>query len=165
MTYIHPCVRQPRQAARAAFPSALLRVVTMVAAFLAVPVSAQQGMQKGEWRYYAGDSGSTRYSVLDQINSDNVKQLKVAWRWKTDNFGPDPEFRNQSTPLMVDGVLYVTAGYRRAVAAIDAATGETLWTYHPKEEDRRWRKSPRRNSGRGVSYWTDGTQKSPLGTT
>ncbi|MBI4464651.1 MAG: PQQ-binding-like beta-propeller repeat protein [Acidobacteria bacterium] len=119
---------------------------------------AQRGAKGGEWRFYGGDSGSTKYSALDQINRDNVKDLKIAWRWKTDNFGPSPEFLYEATPLMVNGVLYTTAGYRRAVAAIDAATGETLWIYR-MDEGERGLKAPRRNSGRGVAYWTDGTEE------
>ncbi len=112
--------------------------------------SAQHGPRDGEWRYYGGDAGSTRYSPLDQINRDNVADLQVAWRWRADNFGPQPEFNYRTTPLMVDGVLYATAGYRRTAVAIDAGTGETLWTYRLDEGDRA---APRRNSGRGVAWW------------
>ena len=60
----------------------------------------------GEWRDHGGDAGSTKYSPLDQINRDNVKDLRIAWRWKAENFGPLPDFRFQVTPLMVGGVLY-----------------------------------------------------------
>ena len=63
---------------------------------------------------------------------------------------PAPEYNYRTTPLMVDGVLYATAGYRRAAVAIDAGTGETLWTYRLDESGR---SAPRRNSGRGVAYW------------
>ena len=112
--------------------------------------TAQSGAENGQWRYYGGDAGSTRYAPLDQIDRDNVADLEVAWRWRADNFGPQPEYNYRSTPLMVDGVLYVTAGYRRAVVAIDAGTGETLWTYRLDEGDRA---APRRNSGRGVAWW------------
>ncbi len=112
--------------------------------------AAQQGAAAGEWRYYGGDAGSTRYAALDQINRDNVASLEVAWRWQAANFGPAPEYNYRTTPLMVDGVLYATAGYRRTVVAIDAGTGETLWTYRLDDGDRA---APRRNSGRGVAYW------------
>src|SRR3989442_389330 len=74
-----------------------------------IPLIAQFGTQRGEWRSYGGDESSTRYSPLDQINRANVKDLKIAWTWKSDNFG-SPEFKNESTPLMVNGVLYFTAG-------------------------------------------------------
>ena len=116
---------------------------------------AQHGVVDGQWRHSNGDAGATRYSDLDQINRDNVESLRVAWRWDSGNFGPTPEFKNETTPLMVDGVLYFTAGFRRDVVAIDAGTAETLWMYR-FDEGERGATAPRRNSGRGVSYWTDG---------
>src|SRR5581483_11126423 len=85
-------------------------------------------------------------------NRDNVSKLRIAWRWKADNFGPTPEFYFRVTPLMADGVLYTTAGIRRTVVAIDAATGETLWMYR-LDEGARGTSAPRRSSGRGVAYW------------
>ena len=112
--------------------------------------SAQRGAAEGEWRYYGGDAGSTRYAPLGQIDRENAASLEIAWRWQAANFGPAPEYNYRTTPLMVDGVLYATAGYRRIVAAIDAGTGETLWTYRLDEEGRA---APRRNSGRGVAWW------------
>jgi quinoprotein glucose dehydrogenase len=117
-------------------------------------LSAQKGAQNGDWRFYGGDAGSTKYSPLDRINAANVKNLRIAWRWKVDNFGPDPEYNLQATPLAINGILYTTAGTRRAVVAIDGATGETLWMFRLDEGDR-GRVAPRRNH-RGVSYWTDG---------
>jgi quinoprotein glucose dehydrogenase len=106
-----------------------------------------------EWLHHRRDPGSNNYSPLDQINSRNVNQLKVAWRWKTENFGPTPEFYFKATPLMAKGVLFTTAGQSRAVAAIDARTGETLWTYRYDEKERK-ASIPRQNSGRGVAYWS-----------
>ena len=108
---------------------------------------------EAEWLQHRGDYGSTNYSALDQINAGNVKNLKIAWRWKTDNFGPVPEYYFKSTPLMAKGILYTTAGTSRAVAAIDAQTGETIWTYRFDEKARR-SSVPRQNSGRGVAYWS-----------
>jgi quinoprotein glucose dehydrogenase len=121
----------------------------------AAPLLAQSGAKNGEWRTYGGDLGSTRYSALDQINAGNFKNLEVAWRFKTDSLGPHPEFNFQSTPLMVNGVIYTTAGTRRDVAALDAATGEMLWM-HSEDEGKRAELSPRKLSGRGLAYWTDG---------
>ena len=109
----------------------------------------------GEWRTYGGDLRSTRYAPLDQINADNFSELEVAWRFKTDAMGPRPEFNFQSTPLMVGGVLYTTAGTRRAAVALDAATGEMLWM-HSLNEGPRGESAPRRLSGRGLAYWSDG---------
>jgi quinoprotein glucose dehydrogenase len=121
----------------------------------ALPLIGQTGAKNGQWRAYGGEEASTRYSPLDQINRDNVKDLRVAWTWKSDNFGPQPEFRSETTPLMVNGVLYFTAGNRRSVVAADAGTGETLWVWRMDEAER-YQRAPRRNSGRGVAYWTDG---------
>ncbi len=131
-----------------------------VALVLVAPASltAQYGPDQTEWRSYAGDLGSTRYSPLDQIDASNVEDLEVAWRWSARNFGPRPEGQYRTTPLMVDGVVYATAGFRRAAVAIDATTGETLWM-HRLDEGERGEEGPRVNSGRGVAYWEpdDGT--------
>ena len=119
------------------------------------PGTAQQGAPNGEWPTYGGDLGHTRYSALDQIDADNFSDLEVAWRFKTESLGPRPEFIFQSTPLMVDGVLYTTAGTRRAAVAIDAEPGEMLWV-HRLNEGERGAGAPRRLSGRGLTYWDDG---------
>ena len=108
-----------------------------------------------EWRTYGGDLANTRYAALDQIDKDNFSTLEVAWRFKTDNLGPRPEFNFQSTPLMIGGVLYTTAGTRRDVVALDAATGEMLWM-HREVEGKRAEESPRQLSGRGLAYWSEG---------
>ncbi len=117
--------------------------------------STQQGAADGEWRYWGGDARSTHYSALDQINRDNVGDLEIVWRWTARNFGPQPETRNQNTPLMIDGVLYAAAGQTRSAVAIDPGTGETLWTFR-LEEGERGTRAPRFTSGRGVAYWSDG---------
>ena len=75
-----------------------------------LPAFAQSGAKGGEWRTYGGDLGNTRYAPLDQITADNFSKLEVAWRFKTDNLGPRPETNLEATPLMVNGVLYSTAG-------------------------------------------------------
>jgi quinoprotein glucose dehydrogenase len=121
---------------------------------MALPAAAQQGAKNGEWRFYGGDAGTTKYSPLDQINAANVKDLKIVWQWRAENFGKRPDINWEVTPLMVGGVLYFTAGARRDVLAVDAATGETLWMYRIDE-------GPRgavvaRANNRGVAYWTDG---------
>ena len=69
---------------------------------------------RGEWPTYTADNNGTRYSPLDQINASNFNKLEVAWRFKTDSLGPRPEYQFESTPLMVHGRLYTTAGSRRA---------------------------------------------------
>src|SRR5262245_663600 len=106
---------------------ALVTLCVIVAA--TTRAGAQSGAPNGEWRTYGGDLGNTRYAPLDQINRDNFNDLEIAWRFKTDNLGPRPEYNFQSTPLMVNGKLYTTAGSRRAVVSLDAATGEMLWVH------------------------------------
>jgi quinoprotein glucose dehydrogenase len=135
------------QGARAAVAAAAL------IAMLVAPARAQYGAKNGEWRFYGGDAGSTKYSPLSQINAENVKDLRIVWRWKSENFGPRPEFLWEVTPLMVGGVLYFTAGSRRDVVAVDPATGETLWMYRLDEGERGERAV--RPQNRGLAYWTN----------
>jgi quinoprotein glucose dehydrogenase len=114
--------------------------------------------QMVEWRAYGAVEGSTRYSPLDQINRDNVKNLKVAWTWRFDNFGTATETLNtETTPIMGNGVLYFTAGPRRSVVAANAGTGETIWVWRPNEGER-FDQAPRKIH-RGVAYWTDGREE------
>ncbi|HEX7942346.1 MAG TPA: hypothetical protein VF488_11110, partial [Gemmatimonadaceae bacterium] len=92
--------------------------------------------QNGEWPMYTADLRGSKYSPLDQINAGNFNRLEVAWRLKTDNFGTRPEYKLEATPIMVKGVLYMTAGTRRAVIAVDAKTGEVMWTHSYREGTR-----------------------------
>ncbi|HMD36780.1 MAG TPA: PQQ-binding-like beta-propeller repeat protein [Vicinamibacterales bacterium] len=111
--------------------------------------------QAGEWAFYNADIRGSRYMPLEQIDASNFNKLEVAWHLKTDNLGPRPEYKLEGTPLMVKGVLYATGGTRRAVVALDAKTGEQKWIYS-FDEGRRADVAPRKLSGRGLSYWTDG---------
>ncbi|HUE87221.1 MAG TPA: PQQ-binding-like beta-propeller repeat protein [Vicinamibacterales bacterium] len=138
---------------------ALTGVVGPVGALLAGQArpSGLPGAARGEWVSYAADVRGTRYMPLDQIDASNFSKLELAWRFSTHNLGPRPEFVLQGTPLMVGGTLYATGGggNRRAVVAIDARTGELLWK-HGIDEGARADAAPRRLSGRGLAYWTDG---------
>src|SRR6266480_1603779 len=116
---------------------------------------AQPSTANGEWPTNAGDIRGTRYSPLAQIDASNFNRLQIAWRFKTDAFGPYPEWKLEGTPIMVKGVLYTTAGTRRSVIALDAKTGELIWS-HSLREGKRAAIAPRQLSGRGVSYWADG---------
>jgi quinoprotein glucose dehydrogenase len=113
-----------------------------------------------EWPTYGGTHASARYSPLAQITRVNVRQLRVAWRWRSPDHdimarNPSVEtYVNEATPLMIRGVLYVSTSLSQ-VAAIDAATGQTLWVHDPKV----WTIGTPPNLGwvhRGVAYWTDG---------
>jgi len=111
-----------------------------------------------DWPFHHGRPGGERYSPLARIHAGNVAQLAVAWNWHSDAaLEGETEYRNQSTPLAVDGTLYFTAGRHRAVIAADAVTGQTKWVWR-FDEERRNATAPRANSGRGVSYWSDGTE-------
>jgi len=108
-----------------------------------------------DWPLYTGDLAGSRFKPLDQINASNFSKLEVAWRFKTDNIGNRPEFKLEGTPLEVGGVVYATAGSRRAVVALDATSGELLWV-HGEKEGSRGAAAPRQLSGRGPTYWSDG---------
>src|SRR5882672_10272399 len=119
------------------------------------PSAVSEGTRNGQWPSYTGDVRGSRYSPLDQINGGNFNDLEVAWRFKTDNLGSRPEYKLEGTPIVVNGVLYTTAGTRRSVIALDAATGELMWV-HRYPEGPRGANAPRQLSGRGLAYWTDG---------
>jgi quinoprotein glucose dehydrogenase len=138
----------------------LLFVLTLAVGLLpfAPPAKAQSRAKDGEWPTYGADLGNSRYRPFDQINASNFSKLVVAWRFKTDSLGTRPEYKLEGTPLMVNGVLYATAGTRRAVVALDAATGEQLWM-HSEREGARGVAAPRQLSGRGLAYWSDGKEE------
>ena len=147
------------------FGKRVLAAVGAIAAALAVSTGLAGQTDAGgstgetEWRFFGSDSGATRYSPASQINATNVRNLQVAWRFSTRNFGPRPAVASQVSPLIVGGVMYTTAGTNRDVVALDAATGQLLWQWRPTGELTRWADiiDPlSRSSGRGVSYWTDG---------
>lgn len=118
--------------------------------------SAQYGAPDGEWHTWGGDAGFTRYSALEQINKSNADQLQVVWRWQSLPHGERPDGNLKATPLMVDGVLYTPTGLHQA-AAIDPATGETLWLFSPEPADLGGRSAAL--SSRSLAYWSDGKQK------
>ena len=98
---------------------ALAPLVLLIPILALHPLLAQQGTKGGDWLFYGGDAGSTKYSPLDQITAENVTELEIVWRWKANNFGPRPDHNWEATPVAVDGILYTTAGTRRDVVAID----------------------------------------------
>ena len=109
-----------------------------------------------DWLHYANDLASTRYSPLEQINADNFNKLEMVWRFSTDALGRQPDADFQSTPLIVKGRIFTTAGLRRDVVSLDAATGELLWVYR---KDEGAREGSRGGPGFGCAYWSDGDQE------
>src|SRR5499427_4785111 len=137
---------------------ALVALAAGVIWMTASPSGQNAGMpstRKGDWTHYTADMRGTKYSPLDQVNASNFNKLEVAWRFKTDNLGPRPEYKLEGTPLAINGVLYATGGTRRSVVALDGKTGEEIWQ-HSLREGKRAGISPRQLSGRGLSFWTDG---------
>ena len=146
--------------------AALLAAAAVIGLSAARPAVAQYGAVDGEWRSYGGDNGSTKYSPLDQIDAGNFDDLRIAWRWRSVDGDVDLEALRESeddrpisirglqaTPLMIDGVLYLTTALYQA-AAVDAGTGETLWTHDPQaylggDPTHAYR-------SRGLAYWSDG---------
>jgi glucose dehydrogenase len=153
------------------FTRCLLSTFCLIIALLTIPIAAQNGAKKpakngagkGEWRHYGGDGGSTKYSPLDQINKENAGKLKVAWTWDSPDLPLQKEnrmlssFAHEATPLMIGGRLYTSTSLSQ-VTAIDAATGQTIWTFNPEA----YKAGRPANLGfvhRGVTYWTDGKQE------
>src|SRR5687768_16681331 len=128
-----------------------LFVACVIFGAISVPLPAQRRPASAEWPTWGGDLASTRYSTLDQINDKNFKDLEIAWRFKSESLGPRPEYNLQTTPLVVNGRMYITAGSRRTAVALDPATGEMLWM-HRLYEGKRADASSRVLSGRGVAH-------------
>src|SRR5437867_3065673 len=111
-----------------------------------------------DWPFYGGDQGGTKYSTLTDVNVSTVPRLQVAWEWKSseralETYGTRPG-NFQTTPLMIDNVLYFSTPYNRVVA-LNADTGDELWSFDPKAyEDGQ----PPNGTGfvhRGVAAWRD----------
>jgi quinoprotein glucose dehydrogenase len=144
-----------------AFAGAALACVLLVQATRSDAVQGTtlvRGNVPGEWRYWGADAWSTRYSSLDQITAANFGSLQVAWRWDiADPGAPNSEYY-RTTPLFANGRILATATTRRDVFALDPATGKPTWHWS-LNEGVRWQKAPRRFAGRGLAYWTDGTNE------
>src|SRR2546422_754195 len=130
---------------------------TQTIAILLLLISGRARAQ--EWPAYAGDSGGSKYSRLKQINRENVARLKVAWTFHTGDVSDGSEFLPRSafegTPLVVDGVMYLTTPFCRLIA-LEADTGRELWAFDPKIDRER---SHNLFINRGAAYWTEGKQR------
>ena len=130
------------------------------AVVLATMAGGAADQKNVEWRAYSGDKGSTKYSPLDQINKDTVKNLRIVWRQSGMPEELRPHFPNvqastnyENTPLMIDGLLYMSTAVG-TVAALDPKTGKVVWYDVPPQ--REGQPPARGASTRGVAYWTDG---------
>lgn len=143
-----------------------LRMVAVLFLTSSPLLHAQHGDSNGEWPSYASDAGSTKYTGLSQIHADNFSELEIAWRWYSidaeldltaalGTAGDDLSFgRLQATPLMIDGVMYMITALNQ-VAALNAATGELLWSFDPQAYLSGNSISPLGYHHRGVAYWSD----------
>ena len=124
--------------------------------FIAACRVSAQADPAGNWPGVGNDPGCMRYSYLYQINRANVARLKPAWTFRTGELDAKGNGRTiECTPIVVDGVMYVTTGYMKVVA-LDAATGEERWRFDPVKEHPT--SFPQASGGvnRGVAYWSDG---------
>ena len=145
----------------------LLGLATLVLVLWPSIAGAQYGAADGEWPTYAGDLGGTKYSPLDQIDAVNFSDLEIAWRWESADgaldldalreLHPEIGIRNfKTTPLMVDGVVYVSTPLALSVA-LDAGTGDVLWQYDPEA----YLAAPYPHASvlsyntRGLAYWAE----------
>ena len=120
-------------------------------AVLALPmagVAQGPGTEDGQWTYLGGDAWHTRYTTADQINASNFEDLEVAWRFNAASFGPSTP---RATPTYVDGKLITVTGERRAMIALDPATGELLWSF-TEPNTGRYEYSMRYSYGKGIAY-------------
>ena len=146
-----------RPTVRRSLPMALLAAASFLSlAGAQIRLPGPRGNVPGEWRVWGADLWSSRYSPLDQVDAQSFNALKVAWEWKVGGLGSDEYYR--TTPLYANGRLFTVATTRRVAAAIDPASGETLWIWR-LDEGIRWQKAPRQFAGRGLAYWTDGTRE------
>ncbi len=127
-----------------------MKLTTLLLSLLA---SQSIAFAQSDWPNTGNDKGATRYSTLRQINRGNVKNLKVAWTYNTGDAEPDKKTTIECTPIVVNGVMYVTTVKARIVA-LDAATGREIWRYDPFAS---LPPSKIYTSGggvnRGVAYW------------
>ena len=107
-----------------------------------------------DWRNVRGDAGGMRHSPLTQISRDNVKQLQVAWTYHTGDADPARKTTIECTPIVVDGVMYITT-VKSKVVALDAATGQAKWTFDPYSPSAGWTTNAMNGVNRGVTWWKD----------
>ena len=119
-----------------------------------------QASKRVEWTAYGNDPGGLRYSSLNQINRDNLSKLKVAWVYHTGDMSDGMKYPRksefESTPIFVDGTLYLTTAFNRAVA-LDPVTGKERWTFDPKINLES--KYSEGLTNRGVAAWLDAGRK------
>lgn len=135
------------QRRRVGVPSIILALVIL----LLVQLGCDSPLDStSSWEVYKGDAESTSYSALDQINLDNVAQLEVAWTYQHDDVHEGMRFgKYECNPIVIDDVMYATSS-RSWLYALDACSGEQIWSFDPFEGERGG------GMKRGVTYWREG---------
>jgi len=138
------------------FGSRFLPVVTLVTLFIFnILISCKKDPQEKDWAVYLGDNSSSQFADLKQINSKNVKDLEVAWVYRTGDADSLNRTQIQCNPLIIDGVLYGSSP-KLKFFALDAATGQEKWVFDPFEGgyDQYFM-----GVNRGVAYWSNENEK------
>ena len=130
-------------------------LICLVALLSSIGQTSGQAPQGGDWPSVGNDPGSLRYSKLDQINRGNVKQLVPAWTYHTKELEGRPGKTIECTPIVIDGVIYLTTAYLRVVA-LDGATGKELWQFDPLKDHKFEHQPTSGGVNRGCAYWSDG---------
>jgi quinoprotein glucose dehydrogenase len=131
-------------------------VVFVLVLSLTLVVSSDLVAQSGkDWICVGGDRGCSRYSTLDQINRDNVDQLRTVWTYRTGELVNGKGRTIECTPVIVEGVVYLTTANRRVVA-LDGRNGESIWEFDPASHGPLAGPLASGGVNRGVAYWSDG---------
>ena len=132
----------------------MLRLV-LVALYVSAATAPTAMAQANNWLTVGGDRGNSRYSTLAHIDRDNVDQLKVAWTYSTGELVQGKGRAIECTPVVVDGVAYVTTANRRVIA-LDGANGKPIWEFDPDSYGPKAGPLASGGVNRGVAYWSDG---------
>lgn len=122
---------------------------------------ARTAAPERQWRYYGGNAACNRYSPLDQISTANVQQLRVAWTHNTGDKMDRPRTTIECTPIVVDGVMYITTPLLK-LRALDARSGRLLWNFDPFARIPEFSNPGAesiRGVNRGVTYWQGDREK------
>src|SRR5688572_29682074 len=130
---------------------ASLAAVLLLSCYALIARASDRATQFVNWPNVNNDKAGTRYSPLDQINRDNVRNLTVAWTYNTGDAGDKTTI--ECTPIVIDGVMYVTT-VKTNIVALDAATGRKLWSFDPYLTPTPYIKASG-GVNRGVAHWSD----------
>ena len=133
----------------------LILPIIFLMAVCSTPSDAIAQAQSQNWISVGGDRGCMRYSSLDQINVENVSSLKIAWEYKTGELAEGKAKIMECTPLVIDGVMYISSGLLKVIA-LNAATGEEIWRFDPFKSGPPKNRMQSGGVNRGVAYWSDG---------